>query len=806
MRYVFVIGSLAVIGSSLVPYTLVSALFGILLCWCLCLCVAKTCLLNFSRMQWAVILLGLALCWLRGGWWVNDGLQHRLPLALNGVVCEALFSVEEVLAYEPGQYQSLRVDMQRLDDCGATMVRTVRLGLYRSRTVLQVGDVVSARIRLRTPYAMLNGLFFDYEAWALGKGLDASGYIQQLVGIRHPDGKQGAEETTAGIRERLSYDVTAGHEPQVIRWIRGLLLGDQAAFTDEQWRLAKLTGTVHLLVVSGLHMGVLLLFVSLVVGFFLRCFGLLFGSLSRPGSSWIITLLPGGNGHLPVGWQQGLILLMSATLSLLFVWLAGSGIALQRAWLMALAALIVWRLGIRLSPVTGLTVVALLVLLISPLIYTSAGFWLSFAAVGVLLTLMRGRSLGQLAVMLVPQWLVFIGLVPFLLLVNAPVMLVSLLANTLAIPLMTLVMLPLTLLSAAFGAGAWSDLLVWLDHWWWQGLELLVSLQWPSLDYLGWPLWFGWLIALVLVARQATSLLALAVQGMAMLLMLALGFNWIAVAVQQRISVLDVGQGLAVVAGDHNASLVYDLGVGKRDGFAVSDRVVIPVLQSRGLAPPSVLVVGHADSDHAGGLQHWLLFYQHEIRRGQQQVFIGEKVSAYRKHLNGAMYDLLVAHAQRCHESDLWNLLGAGSIRYRFLSSGRQAPDFVSYVANNRSCVMQVESGGKRILVPGDILAAEEQRLVSKYGAELASDWLVAAHHGSRSSSSARWMEVVDPQAVVFSAGFANRYHHPHDDVVERMSERDVYLTAKEGAVTLFADGKIASAGAGWQPVWRQRR
>ena len=105
--------------------------------------------------------------------------------------------------------------------------------------------------------------------------------------------------------------------------------------------------------------------------------------------------------------------------------------------------------------------------------------------------------------------------------------------------------------------------------------------------------------------------------------------------------------------------------------------------------------------------------------------------------------------------------------------------------SNNGSCVLQVDIDGYRLLLPGDIEAQRERLLVRRWGAALRSDWLLLAHHGSATSTTQTLLKTVRPDTVVISHGYANRFGHPHPDVLQTLRRNGLapLATAELGAL-----------------------
>jgi len=242
---------------------------------------------------------------------------------------------------------------------------------------------------------------------------------------------------------------------------------------------------------------------------------------------------------------------------------------------------------------------------------------------------------------------------------------------------------------------------------------------------------------------------------------------------------LDVGQGLAIIATDGHQALVYDAGPRYSKAFDAGHAMVLPRLRSLAVQPAAV-VISHSDLDHAGGeaALRSALAGSNNVRwfSGQPELVAGTD----------------------CRRDDSWRVLSA-QLRFRFLRYQAESDS-----DNNHSCVLQLHWYGQRLLLPGDIEADVEKQLVARYGKQLASDVLVAPHHGSASSSSLAFLAAVQPQQIWVSAGFNNRFHHPAQRVVHRYQRLGIEIknTAIHGALQLKPMAELEFARQGWQRPW----
>lgn len=735
-----------------------TSLFLLAILVILCGCVTVNCYrrtMQGNRTAWVLGIGCLLMVWTQ--LWMAAQLSHRWPLQRDGEDADLLLEVESVR--DSGDYRSLQVIVLQVPTGLGVDIRRLKLGWYGrqgefSHSVPAVGDRLQAVVRLRALRGMVNGLPFDYEGQMLRKQVDARGYIRSIKAL-YPAGDD------LGWRQRWLERQQAQQDVDVWPWIAGLVLGQQDAFTTEQWRLAQATGTLHLLVVSGLHLGMV-------------C-GLLYGLLAL-----VVRLLAlAGMAIFVVHWQESRLIraFLMLLLSGFYLWLAGSGVALQRAWVMLAVLVLVYGSGWRISPLLGWSTALLVILVINPLMVLSSGFHYSMLAVLVLLLFLSGRNLSRFDGIWRPQWLVFIGLMPVALFWLQSVSPVHLLANAVAIPALGFLLLPLVLLNVIWPGSWFVAPLVWLGEAWWLSLQWAAALPLPSVAGAGWAVLLVWLGLLLLLYLGVAPWRALLGVIGSLVMVFA-----VTPAVPERLLLLDVGQGLSLVVSANGHSLLYDTGARYSDEFSVADLVIIPVLR-QGVGVLDV-VVSHSDQDHAGGVPSLL-------KRGPpvRHWYVGQSIEPLPSGLD-------------CHGlDDGWHFLGEDS-RWRFLL----VPLAASADDNDHSCVVMLEWFGQRILIMGDLGSAYEQLLVTRYGEELRADILVASHHGSRSGSSRTFLQQVRPDEVWFSAGYHNHFGHPHEDVLERLRQLDISWrnTAEVGAIEMKPDGSVRGMRTGWQPAWRQ--
>ncbi|MGD8789689.1 MAG: DNA internalization-related competence protein ComEC/Rec2, partial [Burkholderiales bacterium] len=596
-------------------------------------------------------------------------------------------------------------------------------------------------VRLRAPHGNLNPHGFDTEAWMLERGIRASGYVRdaqaarQLAPMVWRPGYM-VQRARERIRQRLS-ELLAGRAYGGI--VIALAIGDQRAIPEPQWEILTRTGTNHLMSISGLH-------ITLVAG-------LVFGLATRlwRRSPLLVTRV----SPLHAATLFGLIA------ALIYAALAGFAIPAQRAvCMLGVVAASLWS-GWRWPAPAVLGVALLFVLLLDPMAVTSAGFWLSFGAVAAIL--MVGSSCahgdGVLRTWVRIQWAITVALIPLLLVLFQKVSVISPIANGIAIPLISVCIAPLSLLLVVL---PFEPVAMLVNG----ALQLLFGVL-ERLSALPGAIW-----------QQHTPLtwsVALAVAGVA-LIALPRGYpgRWLGVVLmlpmfvvkppapatgELWLTVLDVGQGLAVVARTANHTVLFDAGPDYRGGGDAGRNIVVPYLRGEGIARLDLLVASHEDLDHAGGVASVVA-----------ALDVAQLVSSFDAKAPGNK-------AGRCHAGQAWTFDGVG---FEILHPGSDRDSRDSIGDNDRSCVMRIQSAHGTVLLPADIERRSERQLLATASPLLRADVLVAPHHGSGSSSSEAFVEAVAARAVVFPVGYMNRYGHPAPLVVARYVET--------GAMTMRTD------------------
>ena len=675
--------------------------------------------------------------------WLSPQLESR-DLEIVGVVSSLPARSERGLRFEFEVESATH---------GERLPRKLLLSWYRSpfaedQAAILAGSVEPGErwlltVRLRRPHGHLNPHGFDYEAWLLERGIGATGYVRQrgaqrLLGRRDSFFDR-VEIARKAVRDR--FHATLGATPAA-GILAALAVGDQRAIAAEDWRLFSRTGVTHLMSISGLH-------VTLVSGLIAWLVSALWRRVP-----WLVLRVPARKAAA-AGAIAG---------ALGYTLLAGFAVPAQRTFYMVtVVALALWAGRIS-SPSRTLALALAVVVIADPWAPLSAGFWLSFAAVALIFYVATGRSgpehrLLQWARV---QWAITVGLAPASLLLFGSISLAGPIANALAIPLVSIIVTPLALIAAAVPADFILSFGAWLVEWLLQFLEACAALPgavWQQHVPAPWAVLLGlggvtWLLAPRGVPGRAC--------GIALLLPAFCLLPPAPPPGEAWITTFDVGQGLAVMVRTASRTLLYDAGPAYGPEADSGGRTVVPELRAVGSRRVDLMVLTHEDMDHVGGALSVL-----------ETLEVQDLASSLpRSHPLNA----LATAARGCFAGTQWEWDG---VRFAFLHPPLEEPPGRR---NNRSCVLSVAAAGSSMLLTGDIERAAESRLLQ---GPLRADVLLVPHHGSRTSSTAEFIQAVSPRWAVVPAGYRNRFGHPSADVLERYRAAGTRLlrTDLDGAV-----------------------
>ncbi|MCG6933276.1 MAG: DNA internalization-related competence protein ComEC/Rec2 [Gallionella sp.] len=713
--------------------------------------------LRASRtLLFAAFALGLG--FYQAAWRAEQRLATSLPGEWQGRDIEVIGVVSDLpRRFEQGQH--FRFDVEKILTPKAGVPEHLYLSTYYSRQaeppVLHAGERWQLTVRLKQPHGSSNPHGFDFELWALENNVRAVGYVNGKAGNQRLAALAGGfNYRIQHWREHLRDKIAAAlPDAPYAGVLTALAIGDQSSIPQAQWQVFTRTGVNHLMSISGLHITML-------------------ASLGFALAYWLwrrsvrLTLL------LPARKAAALFALLVA---LGYSLLSGFAVPAQRTVYMAGAVTVALWMNRKFSPAQILGIALFGVLISDPWSILSPGFWLSFGAVALILyvTAYRLKPSHLLVEYARVQWAMTIGLVPMLLALFQQVSLVSPIANAFAIPLVSLVVVPLTLLGAAlppyWGIGGAP---LWLAH----GVTALTMSLLEWLNSLPQAVWTQhappqWSIA----AGMLGALLILLPRGfpgrwLGVVLMLPMFLNGPPQPAEGnlRMTIFDVGQGLAVAAQTRHHALLYDAGPDFSGGADSGNRILVPSLRAMGIRKLDGLILTHDDTDHTGGAA--------SIMQAMPMDWLSSSLPAGHPLLQTS------TQKRRCMDGQSWQWDG---VLFEILHPEKASYAQANISDNNRGCVLRISIANQHILLTADIEAASEAELLDRHPDKLPATLLVVPHHGSKTSSTVKFISAVRPRYAVFTSGYRNRFGHPKQDIVKRYADSGAALlrSDQDGAI-----------------------
>ncbi|MBM3376023.1 MAG: DNA internalization-related competence protein ComEC/Rec2 [Betaproteobacteria bacterium] len=623
--------------------------------------------------------------------------------------------------------------------------------------MLAPGDRWQATLSFRAAAGSRNLHGFDFETWLFENRIRAVGRVSTAkkdplprpVLANSADGFIDSpaiwiDQARDTIRKAIGRALPEARHAGVMS---GLVVGDQRAIDSADWSVFSVTGVSHLMSISGMHVTMFAMMARLGVRVF-------WSGLGRMGLRAAL--------YMPVP----VVCAVAASLAAIgYALLAGFNIPAQRTAVMVTVAALASLTGLRAQRWGVIALTLLVVLIMDPTAPLAPGFWLSFFAVAILFGLAdRKTAIGSATV---AQAAITLGIAPLTIAFFQQVSVVGPLANALAIPVVTFLVTPLAMVGAVTTFAGFDSPLVWghvIFDWLFSFLLWCSDWPWASLAWHAPPLWASILASVGVLLALNESL-----PRWRHLAWLGLSVLWVGGAPAPApgtvtATFLDVGQGSAVILRTARHTLVYDTGPSMGRANA-AERIVIPQLYAMGLRRIDGLVVSHGDDDHASGLA--------QLVQSHRPPWIATSMA--QEEMRTRVLGHLPA-TNRCQLGEGWVWDG---VWFRFVYPFGAMPEDPRHLGKNEdSCVLEViDAAGRRILLTGDIPQLQEEELISR------TNWLafgtssrqtqpmvlLAAHHGSRGSSSEVFLRALQPAVVVFQSGYRSRFNHPHPEVLSRL-------------------------------------
>lgn len=702
---------------------------------------------------------GVAICWsvIHGIHWQASQPTDSCLGSEIGRVGTVISMPQQFVAADGTIGQRFTAELQRDEANACTFPVRLSMRYYQTHPLVSIGDTVEVLVTLRALSSQLNRGLIPDQAFNAARGLHARGIVKQLR-IRVPASKH----SVAALRTRLATHIEKIHAASRVKAVmQALLLGMGNEVQTVDWQHFKMLGLAHVMVISGLHIGLVFLIARMLCVSLLRASSLDAVAVNRLG------------------------MVLGLVAASIYALIAGLSLPAVRALCMVFMTQIPGLLGWRTRP--GWVLAAILILLLghNPFSALSSSLWLTMGATYAVLTLsealsdypwwLRAMTL-QLAmsVIMAPMTVFWFGTVSFW----------GVVGNATAAPLMTLVAVPALL------AGGVQDVLIPdAQNSFWSLCAVVLRVTLALMEGLAVAMPSCGFIELAITTYEFLCLCLLIVflfrvQGVlprlggTLIVLFALWAPALRPPAQARLQMLDVGQGTAILFSEGNEHLLYDTGAPFGSDSTQASRVILPKLRQQAVDGLTHLVVSHRDVDHSGGMRsvvtklkvdsHWG-FGGQRCRAGQRLPWSGAAVIDV---LNGSGWEVSNSNAS--------------------------------------SCVLRIRFAAQTILLAGDIPASTERELVRYWGQGVKADVLAVAHHGSKTSSAWSWLKWVRPRWALISAGFDNRFGHPHSGVVNRLllSGTEILDTRAHGGISIDFDRRgvryVTKSRGKMTPFWAQ--
>ena len=688
-----------------------------------------------------------------------------------------------------GSQQKIILDTERV---AATHFRwhrpLIRLSWYQPDLALKQGQKVQLQVKTKPIHGLANEHGFHFQQWLYANRFVATGYVKSS-----PINQILQNQIT--LRQQVAQTVKQMDLPNQ-GWLLAMTLGYRGDLSHQDWTILQQTGTAHLVAISGLHVGMVAAALVVCLATLASAMALLLNRLDSLGINRRVAVVRLLSWVRFTPWRVAVA--GTFCLTFIYAWLAGFSTPTVRAIIMLSLLSILALNRFYWRPKRLLLFCATLSIIFMPGALYTASFWLSFGAVVIIFfwlwlnpnfihpasehashadpdtssLAVKTSIVNMISKAMMMQLTLSLLMMPLVMWQMNTMSTVSPLANLIAVPLVSFVILPASLLGVSalvvstlagslsaltafatwilqFADKAFSlliEILTLLSTWHWQA-------EWLDgvLFLTGWQ-WFGLGVSLILLCLPSSPL----PRHLALFGVLPACSAFFSQDKAWYVNVLDVGQGSAVIIEKQNRAILIDTGAAFPSGFSMAEAVILPYLRGQHISHLDWVLISHSDNDHAGGLPAL-----------KQALSIGTVATNEDSCVAGNAW-----HWQDLKIEVLWPLPSQQSES----AEGRKSAQQALNTDNNRSCVIRISDPHYAVLLPGDIELPAEKALLSFYDKtgyshsnhKFNADLLIAPHHGSKTSSSMPFIEAVNPSTVVFSQGFRNRWQLPHQEVLQR--------------------------------------
>lgn len=659
---------------------------------------------------------------------------------------------------------------------------------------------VEGEVKLAHGYAV-SGVF-DQEKWFIQQNimgtlrvtnaeLRSKHDVQQLgyTGFVKQHSNLSASVLLAIEKKRLNFRGYIQAQPLSHKGlILALLTGDESLLSDSTKEQFKVLGISHLLAISGPHVLIFAL---------LFCFAF----------NWIISKF---KPHLFLKIPRPYLLIIPfVSCVVAYTAFVGFEIPALRTCLTVILISTVLLLRQKVQPLKLILLSASLLLLIDPLSILSAAFWLSYGACFILIRVYQTTQQQPknqiktwktqlklfISVLIESQWKVFVALFPLVILIFQQVSWFAPVINLIAIPFIGVIIVPIEVIAALL-SWIFQPLGLLLFHVADFALSLMLSILNLIQDVFTpkshWIALTPWMIVSLALGIYILFLpRAVVPKAWAILCFLP----WLIGHKNQTefsLTVLDVGQGQGIFLNMPKQKMMIDVGgYYDEDKFSIAKQVVIPYLMRQGISQLDQVVLTHLDQDHAGAFQ-----------------FLNQEIDINKVYSNERDVRFTDSNFDYCHEGQKWQF---DQIKIQVLAPTENSLSSVKGNQNELSCIVYIQvpqaKNYQNFLLMGDAGWEAEYQLLQKYP-DLKVDVLVLGHHGSQHSSSFDFLKRLQPKLAVISAGFDNRYHHPHPIVLARLKALSIpfYSTIQQGSLEFkLIDHQMQVLPYRHEKLWLQR-